>query len=76
MMNYSSEGLGVMLPVSVDSTGRMLTRRKNCSGSDILPEERKYSQTYIYRVSRRSLPVIYFHLRNLQARYGTINFMV
>ena len=31
---------------------------------------------WLYRVSRRSLPVIYFHLRNLQARYGTINFMV
>ena len=27
---------------------------------------------HIYRVSHRSLPVIYFHLRNLQARYGII----
>ena len=33
-------------------------------------------QLLIYRVSRRSLPVIYFHLRNLQARYGIIKFMV
>ena len=53
MMNYSSEGLGVMLPVSVDSTGRMLTRRKNCSGSDILPEERKYSETYVYELMQQ-----------------------